>query len=91
MWESPSSETRVLYSIDRKIENFITHIFTSVVMPPNFILFSQKIGFKSALGGFSSLCEHLRIALAVHGNNSNNMNNNNINNKNISNIAIPAL
>ena len=39
-------------------------IFTSIVMPPNFIRFRGKIGFKGALEYFISVKEHLRTALS---------------------------
>ena len=41
------------YSIDRIMENVIRHIFTSVVMVPNFINFRPKIGFESVLVTFN--------------------------------------
>ena len=37
------------------MENVIRRIFTSVVIPPNFIHFQPKISFKSVLGNFTSL------------------------------------
>ena len=41
--------------IDRKIVNITRRIFPSMLVPPDFINFRQKIGFKTALKSFASL------------------------------------
>ena len=46
------NSNQVLY-ICRKMENVIRRNFTSVIMPPNFIHFRPKIGFKISLGDFT--------------------------------------
>ena len=52
-----------LYNTDRKMKNIIRGIFGSVITHPNFMHFSQKISFKSALEIFTPISGHLRTAL----------------------------
>ena len=40
------------------IEKWKRHIFTTILMHPNFIHFCQKIIFKGALGSFSLVSDH---------------------------------
>ena len=51
------------YICRKNEKNVIRRIFSSIVIPANFIHFRQRIGFKSALGNFSLLSGLMRTAL----------------------------
>ena len=50
------------YNTDGKIKNIIRCIFISIIMHTNFMLFRQKISFKSALECFASVSAYFRRA-----------------------------
>ena len=54
-WEKAHRLKLKYYYIYRKMEDVIRHIFTSVVMPLNFIHFRPKVGFQIALWSFTQL------------------------------------